>query len=79
MVAVGAAVWEGVCANANVPIRMSAAIRPAVVQIYNEMHGLIVGVGKNYCRKSQARCDECPLQKFLPRTKQIRAVGSGMK
>lgn len=22
--------------------------------------------GKNYCRKSQPRCDECPLQKLLP-------------
>jgi endonuclease-3 related protein len=64
---------------AHPPSRMSRAKRTALVQVYNEMHGLIVGVGKNYCRKSQAKCDECPLQKFLPRTKQIRAVGSGMK
>jgi endonuclease-3 related protein len=48
------------------PSRMSMAKRTALVQVYNEMHGLIVGVGKNYCRKSQARCDECPLRKFLP-------------
>jgi endonuclease-3 related protein len=48
---------------------MSRAKRTALAQVYNEMHGLIVGVGKNYCRKSQARCDMCPLQKFLPRSK----------
>jgi endonuclease-3 related protein len=49
------------------PSAMSTAKRTALTQVYNEMHGLIVGVGKNYCRKSQPRCDECPLQKFLPR------------
>jgi endonuclease-3 related protein len=54
---------------AHPPSAMSIAKRTALVQVYNEMHGLIVGVGKNYCRKSQARCDECPLQKFLPRAK----------
>ena len=48
------------------PSAMSMAKRTALAQVYNEMHGLIVGVGKNYCRKSEARCDECPLQKFLP-------------
>ncbi|MFY9910234.1 MAG: base excision DNA repair protein [Candidatus Sulfotelmatobacter sp.] len=50
------------------PSRMSTAKRTTLAQVYNEMHGLIVGVGKNYCRKSQARCDECPLRKFLPRS-----------
>jgi len=54
---------------AHPPSAMSTAKRTALAQVYNEMHGLIVGVGKNYCRKSQARCDECPLQKFLPRPK----------
>jgi endonuclease III related protein len=53
---------------AHLPSAMSTAKRTALAQVYNEMHGLIVGVGKNYCRKSQARCDECPLQKFLPRS-----------
>jgi endonuclease III related protein len=48
------------------PSAMSQAKRSAQAQAYNEMHGLIVGVGKTYCRKSQPRCDECPLQKFLP-------------
>jgi endonuclease-3 related protein len=54
------------------PSKMSTAKRTALAQVYNEMHGLIVGVGKNYCRKSQPRCDECPLQKFLPGSKQER-------
>jgi len=50
----------------HTPSPMSQARRPPVVQLFNEMHGLIVGVGKNYCLKSQPRCDACPLQKFLP-------------
>jgi endonuclease-3 related protein len=52
--------------TAHPPSAMSTAKRTALAQVYNEMHGLIVGVGKNYCRKSEARCEECPLQKFLP-------------
>jgi endonuclease-3 related protein len=48
------------------PSRMSTTERAALVQIFNEMHGLIVGVGKTYCLKSQPRCELCPLQEFLP-------------
>ena len=48
------------------PSRMSTSRRTAAAQVYNEMHGLIVGVGKNYCRKTQAQCDQCPLRSFLP-------------
>ena len=51
------------------PSRMSTAERTALAQTFNEMHGLIVGVGKNYCLKSQPRCEQCPLQKFLPPAK----------
>jgi len=51
------------------PSRVSAAKRDNLVQIFNEMHGLLVGVGKNYCLKSQPRCEQCPLQKFLPQAK----------
>ncbi|MGA7217600.1 MAG: base excision DNA repair protein [Candidatus Sulfotelmatobacter sp.] len=53
--------------TAHPPSTMSTAKRTSLAQVYNEMHGLIVGVGKNYCRKSQPKCDQCPLQKFLPR------------
>jgi endonuclease III related protein len=59
----------GLPGAAHPPSAMSTAKRTALVQVYNEMHGLIVGVGKYYCRKSLARCDECPLQKFLPQSK----------
>ena len=50
---------------AHHPSAMSTAHRTALVQVYNEMHGLIVGVGKNYCRKKEPACDECPLGNFL--------------
>ena len=48
------------------PSAMSSSERTALVQIYNEMHGLIVGVGKHFCKKSAAACEGCPLQPFLP-------------
>ena len=48
------------------PSAMSTAERTDLAQIYNEMHGLIVGVGKHYCRKKQPQCDGCPLHSFLP-------------
>jgi endonuclease III related protein len=56
----------GIRGAAHPPSAMSTAHRSALTQIYNEMHGLIVGVGKNYCRKSKPTCEECPLQRFLP-------------
>ena len=56
----------GIRGAAHPPSSMSTARRTALVQVYNEMHGLIVGVGKNYCRKSKASCDGCPLREFLP-------------
>jgi endonuclease-3 related protein len=52
--------------SSHPPSRMSVAKRDALIQVFNEMHGLIVGVGKNYCKKSQPECERCPLQKFLP-------------
>lgn len=51
---------------AHPPSAMSTGERTALVQVYNEMHGLIVGVGKLYCRKSKPNCEECPLRSFLP-------------
>lgn len=51
------------------PSRLSTARRTALAQVFNEMHGLIVGVGKKYCLKSQPLCDQCPLQPFLPQAK----------
>ena len=56
----------GFPATAHAPSAMSTATRTALVQVYNEMHGLIVGVGKQYCKKAKAACEDCPLQPFLP-------------
>lgn len=57
---------SGIRGAAHPPSVMSTAHRTALVQVFNEMHGLIVGVGKNYCRKTKPACDVCPLQTFLP-------------
>jgi len=54
---------KGSCHPAS---RMSSTRRSAKAQVYNEMHGLIVGVGKNYCLKSEVRCEKCPLRELLP-------------
>lgn len=34
--------------------------------LYNEFHALIVQAGKKSCRPGVPRCNECPLQPFLP-------------
>jgi len=51
---------------AHPPSAMSLAKRSSAAQVYNDMHGLMVGVGKHYCLKSKPRCEECPLRRFLP-------------
>lgn len=48
------------------PSAMSTAARTPLAQVYNEMHGLIVGVGKQYCKKAAPVCENCPLHRFLP-------------
>lgn len=35
---------------------------PTQSALYNEYHALIVTLGKNYCRKNNPRCSQCPLQ-----------------
>lgn len=53
-----AALPKGSCHS---PSTMSTAARCFQTQVFNEMHGLIVGVGKNFCLKSKPKCEECPL------------------
>jgi len=48
------------------PSAMSCANRSAQAQIFNDMHGLLVGVGKHYCLKAKPSCEQCPLRRFLP-------------
>jgi endonuclease-3 related protein len=57
---------SGIGGASHPPSPMSTAARTSLVQIYNELHGLIVGVGKHHCGKSKLKCDGCPLQPFLP-------------
>jgi len=49
----------------HAPSRQSTAKRTALVQVYNEMHALIVGVGKRHCLKAEPKCEACPLRVFL--------------
>jgi endonuclease III related protein len=56
----------GIRGAAHAPSLMSTLGRPALVQVYNEMHGLIVGVGKHHCKKAAPLCEKCPLQPYLP-------------
>jgi endonuclease-3 related protein len=65
---------------------ISAAERSPLAQVYNEMHGLLVQVGKHYCLKRQPKCEVCPLSSVLPivieegaarpRKKNRRSLGS---
>jgi endonuclease III related protein len=62
---------------AHDPSAVSSTERPTQVQVLNEMHALIVGVGKEFCRKSSARCEGCPLHPLLegsPRRETTRKV-----
>lgn len=52
---------------AHEPSPMSIANRSPLAQVYNEMHGLLVQVGKQYCHKAEAKCDECPIRGLLPK------------
>jgi endonuclease III related protein len=45
---------------------MSTSQRSPLAQVYNEMHGLLVQVGKHYCLKQQPKCEVCPLGSVLP-------------
>jgi endonuclease III related protein len=39
---------------------------PQDAALYNEFHALLVNVGKNWCRKGNPRCEDCPLLPYLP-------------
>jgi endonuclease-3 related protein len=52
--------------TAHAPSPMSRTRRSPLAQVYNDMHGLLVAVGKNHCLRSKPHCENCPLQKYLP-------------
>jgi endonuclease III related protein len=39
---------------------------PRDARLYNEFHALLVNVGKNWCRRHEPHCAECPLKIYLP-------------
>ena len=39
---------------------------PQEVGLYNEYHALLVRLGKDYCRKTNPKCKQCPLAELLP-------------
>ena len=39
---------------------------PEDTDLFNEYHALLVRVGKEFCRKTNPRCDRCPLGELLP-------------
>lgn len=47
---------------------------PADAAMFNEYHALLVEVGKRYCRRSEAHCQACPLEPWLPRRMELRAT-----
>lgn len=69
---------RGAAGTCHSPSRMSLAKRAPLAQVFNDMHGLIVGVGKNYCLKSRPRCEECPLRPFLPAPEPSYPEGSAL-
>ena len=58
------------------PSRISMMRRSRQSQIYNEMHALLVGVGKHYCLKSEPKCDACPLSPLLAQGKSPGIYGT---
>ena len=74
-----AALPKGSC---HAPSAMSTATRCSQAEVFNEMHGLIVGVAKNYCLKSKPKCENCPLGPLLPKRRnfgiRLKAHSGGM-
>jgi endonuclease-3 related protein len=70
----------------NVRALVEAAL-PRDSQLFNEFHALVVNTAKNWCRKKEPRCAECPLGSLLPEnsplfqirvTKTDTSLGEGM-
>jgi endonuclease-3 related protein len=49
----------------HAPTTMSSSPRTEQAQIYNEMHGLMVQLGKHHCFRTQPECNNCPLGAML--------------
>jgi endonuclease-3 related protein len=58
--------WIGFDADYHAIQDLLQSSLPEDVALYNEYHALLVRVGKQYCRKSDPKCDDCPLKELLP-------------
>ena len=58
--------WTGYDADYHLLQEEIAMQMPSEVPELNELHALLVNVGKNYCRKRNPRCEDCPLADYLP-------------
>lgn len=63
----------------HAPSAMSTAQRSMLSRVYNEMHGLIVQVGKHYCHKTLPECERCPLGEMLSPKQRLRLQTGGSK
>lgn len=56
----------------HAPSSMSRGERSDRTQLFNEMHSLIVGVGKNYCQSRRVLCENCPLSAILDKPVRLK-------
>jgi endonuclease III related protein len=49
---------------------------PRQPELFNEFHALIVNTGKNWCRKSVPRCEQCPLRALLPANSPLSSLAA---
>ena len=74
---VASAVGPGSRPEVHPPSAMSTAQQSRQTRVYNEMHGLLVQVGKHYCDKRQPKCDMCPLGEWLSARQRARLQAAG--
>ncbi len=72
-----AAIASGVRPLVHPPSVMSTAQQTNRTRVYNEMHGLLVQLGKHYCDKRRPKCEECPLGEVLSPRQRARLQAAG--
>lgn len=63
----------------HLPSTMGTAQQTKRTRVYNEMHGLVVQLGKHYCDKSRPKCDDCPVGELLSPRQRARLQAAGQK
>jgi endonuclease III related protein len=61
--------------DSHTPTPMSRKTKSQAVEAFNEMHGLLVAIGKRFCRKAAPDCNNCPLLALLPLSARARVPG----